>query len=672
MAVAEMQKLNLVAMSYDRDGVLDALQRTGAVEIKEHRDLPDTLAFGESGDELQKYLAKTEGALEILTAEIGVYNSENKIKSDELKDGFAVAYSDFISAWKLKDEMDGLAEKIYSLSNERRTLSNKSLKTERAISAAQIYSLLELPFSAFGDTSNAKVRLGVLPATALDELSSAVARNELFDFKVISNDGENALVIFVFHRSQDGDAVLSQLGFSACPYKDGTGAQLYAQLNEELREDRARAVDIGEELRSLGNSVKTLKLYCDWVRFSLEKQVQSQKMRRTDKTFLLEAYVPKDAKESVCAALEETTDAVYYEFSEPDGDEMPPTLYKNNEVVKNFETITDTYSPVNAKEFDPNGVMAFFYSLFLGFIMGDVGYGLIMLLGGGFVYWKKRGDDGGLKRLSGVFAVGGIFAILWGVLFNSVFGIGVFPFTVMPNAKDDTWGVMGIQVPAVLLISLEIGVAHLLVGYVCKAIQCMRRGQFWDGILDGLVWVVFSLGVGLAIAGFIDELAAPYLAYIGGVMAGVALVIAIFTAGRKENLLGKFTKGFGTAYGVINYASDILSYARLYGLMLSGAVIAQIISGYAVTGMDGGVGFLASGNPALIILGVVLLVVGHAFNLAIGLLGAYIHDARLQYVEFYGRFYEGEGELFAPLGSNHKFIKLENSAVKTGGSTKHF
>ncbi len=106
--------------------------------------------------------------------------------------------------------------------------------------------------------------------------------------------------------------------------------------------------------------------------------------------------------------------------------------------------------------------------------------------------------------------------------------------------------------------------------------------------------------------------------------------------------------------------------------MLSGAVIAQIISGYAVTGVDGGVGFLASGNPALIILGVVLLVVGHAFNLAIGLLGAYIHDARLQYVEFYGRFYEGEGELFAPLGSNHKFIKLENSAVKTGGSTKHF
>ena len=136
----------------------------------------------------------------------------------------------------------------------------------------------------------------------------------------------------------------------------------------------------------------------------------------------------------------------------------------------------------------------------------------------------------------------------------------------------------------------------------------------------------------------------------------------MLTAGRKEKLLGKFTKGFGAAYGVINYVSDILSYARLYGLMLSGAVIAQIISGYAVTGMgEGSVGFIMSGNVGLIMLGAVLLLVGHAFNLAIGLLGAYIHDARLQYVEFYGRFFEGEGELFAPLGSNCKYIKVVNN-----------
>ncbi|MDE7265662.1 MAG: hypothetical protein K2N52_05260, partial [Clostridia bacterium] len=247
---------------------------------------------------------------------------------------------------------------------------------------------------------------------------------------------------------------------------------------------------------------------------------------------------------------------------------------------------------------------------------------------------------------------------------GSLFGIEIFK-SVMPNAQDDMWSFMGIRVPAVLVISLELGVVQLLTGYVCRAIQCMRRGKFWDGILDGLVWVVFSLGVGLAVAGLVDELNFSKLALIGGIMAGAALVVAIFTAGRKEKLLGKFTKGFGAAYGIINYASDVLSYARLYGLMLSGAVIAKIISEYAVTGVNGGVGFIVSGNPMLIILGIVLLIVGHGFNLAIGLLGAYIHDARLQYVEFYGRFFEGEGELFAPLGSNQKYIKVVKTLQPT-------
>ncbi|MDE7214976.1 MAG: hypothetical protein K2N68_03975, partial [Clostridia bacterium] len=202
---------------------------------------------------------------------------------------------------------------------------------------------------------------------------------------------------------------------------------------------------------------------------------------------------------------------------------------------------------------------------------------------------------------------------------------------------------------------------HLMAGYICKAIQHMRRGHFWDGMFDGFVWAAFSIGVGVAIAGFIEQANMPILSYIGGGIAGASLLVAMLTAGRHEKVLGKFTKGFGAAYGIINYVSDVLSYARLYGLMLSGAVIAQIIAKYTI-GDGTTVGFLLSGNPLLIILGVLIFVIGHVFNIAIGLLGAYIHDARLQYVEFFGKFYEGEGELFAPLGSNHKHIKLQSSA----------
>lgn len=660
-----MQKLNLVAMSYDRDEVLNALQRTGAVELKTHYEAENTLPAETDCESLKSYIARLESALELVSAEVDDYNKENKIKSDELKDGFTVSYTDFMSAKNLKEQADGLTEKIYALDNERKVLSGEVLKYERLLNSAGIYANISVPFSYYSDSAHARVRLGVIAASDEDKLKE-LSEKELFDYEIIAADGEQAVVVLAFHKSTEFDAASGGIGFVACPYKEGTGAGLCEDYEKSKSAALKRIDEIRAELVGLGKDIKLLKVYCDYVSFELEKLALGEKMRKTAKTFLLEAYLPKTAEQAVAEALDGVSSAVYYEFSEPADGEMPPTLYKNNEVVKNFEAITNMYSPVNAKEFDPNTVMAFFYSLFLGFIMGDIGYGLLMLLGGGFIYMKKRGEDGGLKRLAGVFAVGGIFAVVWGFLFNSLFGIGIFASSVIPDAQRARWSLMGIQVPSVLLISLEIGVCHLMAGYICRAVQCMRRGQFWDGILDGLVWAVFSIGVGIAIVGFIDEAGLPVLGTAGGILAGASLLVAMLTAGRKEKFLGKFTKGFGAAYGIINYASDILSYARLYGLMLSGAVIAQIISGYAVTGMNGGVGFLVSGNPALIILGVILLIVGHGFNLAIGLLGAYIHDARLQYVEFYGRFYEGEGELFAPLGSNHKFIKLEKPAFSGG------
>lgn len=663
MAIAEMRKFNLAAMSYDRDRILNALQRTSAVEIKTHSETENTVVPYEDGGSLREYLAKCENALSCLSGEVEANYADKKQKAEVLRDGFFVSYSDFMSAGDLRESIEETVEKLFSLENERKNLASEYSKCEKSRETALIYSLLTKPFSYYSDSAHTKKRLGTVPVNMYGELEKAV-KDGLFALSKLNSDGDNVLVLIISHESENIDAVLQDYSFTACPYKEGTGVELYAGIVGRQKEINIRLSEISKEILSFEKSMKPLKIYCDYLGFELEKKELSEKFRATEKTFLLEAYVPKDYESLVAEAVDNVTNAAWYEFTEPEEDEIPPTYYKNNAVVKNFETITNMYSPASSKEFDPNTIMAIFYSIFLGFIMGDVGYGLIMFLGGGFIYMKKRGEDSGLKRLAGVFAIGGILAIVWGLLFNSFFGLQIlFPKSVIPDAQNDMWSFMGIKIPSVLIISLEIGVVQLFTGYICKAVQCMRRGQFWDGILDGLVWAVFSLGVGLAIAGLVDELNFNKLAYIGGVIAGVCLVIAILTAGRKEKILGKFTKGFGAAYSVINYASDILSYARLYGLMLSGAVIAQIISSYAITGMNGGTGFIFSGNPALVILGVVLMLVGHVFNLAIGLLGAYIHDARLQYVEFYGRFYEGEGELFAPLGSNRKYIKLENSIV---------
>ncbi|MCD8308577.1 MAG: V-type ATP synthase subunit I [Clostridia bacterium] len=654
MAIAEMRKLNLAAMSYDRDKILDALQKTGAAEVKQYSGTYDLPPCDVPDSKLYDYICSAEAALNILCNEVDNRNKENKVKSDILKDGFDVSYSDFINAYKNKEQADGLIADINSLTDKKISLNAQLAQCNRTLATAKAYSQVKMPFAGFADTRRTAVRFGTIAAAEKENLSAAASELALAQVEFYSVSEDEVLILAVAHKSiaDELDGVLSSAGFTACPFKgEVTGEEVYKNALAQKQDIELKLKENSDAMYALKDGIRPLKVYCDYMGYQLEKAQLSDKFLATQRTFLLEAYVPKEQEKAVEEALKCTSDAVYMEFSDPSEDEMPPTLMKNNKVVSNFEAITNMYSVPNSKEFDPNTVMSFFYSLFLGFIMADIGYGLLMFFGGGFIWYKNRKRESGLKRLCGVFAIGGIFTILWGVLFNSFFGFSILPFNIMPDAQSDMWSFVGISVPAVLVIALMIGTVQLGAGYACKAVQYWRKGKIMDGICEGVTWTVFSIGVLLALIGLVDEAGMPSLAYIGGIMAAAGLVAAMLTAGRHEKVLGKFTKGFGAAYGIINYVSDILSYARLYGLMLSGAVIGQIVSQY-------GTQFIVETGGVFIIVGVLLLVVGHLFNLAISLLGAYIHDARLQYVEFYGKFYEGEGELFNPIGSKHKYIYL--------------
>ncbi|MBE7077332.1 MAG: hypothetical protein E7377_01355 [Clostridiales bacterium] len=654
MAIVKMRKLNLIAMSYDKDKILDALQRTNAAEITLHAEIADTIIPEGNREELSAYLHDTEATLQLLSSSIERYERNNNIKSDLLKDGFDVSYTEFVAAGSQKEAVDGLILRIKSLFDEQTRIKAELSAATRAQQSAKVYQGLEKPFSAFGDTLHTQGRLGVVPLSQKDGLLNALAETELCACEILFEREEGAVVYAVSHKSvaQKLDEILSLFGFIACQYNGAeTGKTLYERLCAEEKSVFTALEQNERTVYALKDEIRLLKVYCDYLNFAFEKEEMSERLRATQKTVWLQAYVPEPSEKTVEEELKKTLDCVYMEFTDPTQEDTPPTLLKNNSIVSNFEGITNTYSAPHYREFDPNTVMAFFYSLFMGFIIGDAGYGLLMFLGGGYLWWKNRARPTGLSRLAGAFSVGGIFAIIWGILFNSLFGFMILPKTVMPNPQTDMWSLMGISVPSVLLIAMLIGVVQLFAGYMCRAVQEWRRGNIADGIFDGVTWAIFSVGVGLAIIGLIEEAKLPVFTTVGGVTAGASLLIAMITAGRKEKALGKLTKGFGAAYGIINYASDILSYARLYGLMLSGAVIAQIIAGYSGD-------FIVSGNVLLAVLGVVLLIVGNAFNLVMNLLGAYIHDARLQYVEFYGRFYEGDGDLFRPLGSQHKYIYL--------------
>lgn len=655
MAIVKMRKLNLVAMSYDKNALLDALHRTNAVEVTLHDDRENTIVPTVDTEDMRGYYASVETALNALCNAVERKTKEESASLEELKDGFDVSYSEFIAIKERRVEADSAVEEINALLDERNALKATIVKLLREKEQAEVYSQLQIPFSCFGDSLHTKGWLGIIPTNAFEGVQNALASYELCSYQKENANSENVLLYVVAHKSIAGEIadVLSAYSFTQNPYQlDEIGAVLYSSILQKEKEAVEAIAKNESTMYALKDKIRLLKVYCDYLAFTLEKEEVNEKLRSTSATFMLQAYVPVDAEEAVKMEIESVTTAAYMEFSDPTDEDEPPTLLKNNPVVSNFESITNTYSTPNYRELDPNVIMAFFYSLFMGFIIADMGYGLLMAIGGCYIWWKNKTRPTGVSRLAGAFGVAGFFAIFWGAMFNSLFGLMIFPSTIMPNPQTDMWTLVGISVPSVLIISMVLGITQLCVGYLCKAAQEWRRGNILDGIFSGVVWAIFSIGVALAIVGFVEEANLPLLVKIGGVMAGVSLLIAILTAGRKEKFFGKFSKGFGAAYGVINYLSDILSYARLYGLMLSGAVIAQIIAQYSTQ-------FFTSGNVALIILGVIILLVGHAFNLVMNLLGAYIHDARLQYVEFYGRFYEGEGEEFKPLGSKQKYIYLQ-------------
>ena len=654
MAIVNMLRFHLVAMAYDKDALLNALHRTGAVEVVEHADMENTVVPITDTEELRAYVSSVEGALATLCGVVESVQKEKGASTDLLKNGFEVSYSEFAEIKTHREEADALIEKIQRLTDEKSLLLANLTKTRKEISQAVIYADMQMPFCHFTDTEYTRVRLGLISTNLRPRIEAALGEREFCDYQIVCENTDNTLLCVVAHKdiATEINGILSEIGFSDCPYEgEQTGAQTYRLLLQKEKELQDALKKNADTMYALKEKIRFLKVYCDGWLFHLEKVETDEKLRVTNSTFFLQAYVPETAEELVRAEIAATTETAYMEFVQPTEDETPPTLLKNGALVSNFEPITNTYSAPNYREFDPNAVMAFFYSLFMGFIIGDAGYGALMALVGGYLWWKGREKPTGVSRMAGSFAVGGVFAVVWGLLFNSLFGLAVLPRTLMPNPQTDMWTLAGIAVPSVLIISMEIGVLQILVGYLCKAVQEWRRGNVVDGICDGVIWGIFSIGVGLAIVGFVEEANVSVFSTVGAVMAGGALLLAMLTAGRKEKFFGKFIKGFGAAYGVINFASDILSYARLYGLMLSGAVIAQIIAQY-------GGEFLVSGNLLLTALGIVILLVGHGFNLVMNLLGAYIHDARLQYVEFYGRFFEGDGKLFQPLGAKQKYISL--------------
>lgn len=409
-------------------------------------------------------------------------------------------------------------------------------------------------------------------------------------------------------------------------------------LESKIKNNLEIINELEEKLKSFALSLDEIRLLSD--QMLSEKELKKYQAETTERTIYFEGWVREDQQDLLNKAVARVTSNHEIDLREPLPQENPPTYNKNNKFVAPFETITNMFSVPSYHEIDPNPVMSVWYWMFFGMMMGDWGYGIVMaILFGLFLFIKKPKGD--MKKLIQVLFYSSFTSILFGVLYGSVFGISFDIGKAIFGVKFQLFDPMNDPIP-MLIASLAVGTIHIFVALIIKSIRMAKEKDYLGILAEAVSWM-------LIIPGLVILLVLPKLAILGYVMAGLgALMILLFSGRGSKKIFKKVTSGLGGLYGITSYLSDILSYSRILALALSSGVIAysmNIIGSLVITGAW-----------YTYIFGIIIFIIGHVFNLAMGLLSAYVHDSRLQYIEFFGKFYDGGGYAFTPLKLQYNHI----------------
>jgi len=427
------------------------------------------------------------------------------------------------------------------------------------------------------------------------------------------------------------------------------------KLEEETREAEAKMTD-------LAVNRDDLRLISDYFRIRAEKYRVLGNLAQSENTFFISGYVPEKEAGKVADILENRFDAVV-EICDLDEGEESPVQLENNVFSASTEGVVESFGLPKKGEIDPTFIMSFFYVFLFGLMLSDAAYGLIISLACGIVLWKYKGMEEGLKKSLRMFFFCGLSTLFWGLMFGGFFGdlvkVVANTFFHKDMALQAVWFEPLNDPMRLLLYSLLFGIIHLFTGLGIKGYMMIKDGRYLDCLYDVGFW--FALLIGLLLLLIPSELFASiagqtfifpaFVNVLAKVLTIIGLVGIILMSGRrKKNPALRIALGLYDIYGITSWLSDVLSYSRLLALGLATGVIAQVVNSMASMMGDGILGAIFF---------IVVFIIGHTLNLAINLLGAYVHTNRLQYVEFFGKFYEGGGRPFEPFKQNTKYIRIK-------------
>jgi V/A-type H+-transporting ATPase subunit I len=428
------------------------------------------------------------------------------------------------------------------------------------------------------------------------------------------------------------------------------------QLIEEYEKEIQELEKTKKEIIARSEELKALKFYSDYLRTELEKETQKEKFFYTEKVFVINGWVKERDLPKLLKVVDHKGEAFVSEV-EKEEDDITPVAYRNNPVVSPFEIIVNLYSPPHHKEVDPTPVLMPFYALFFGICLTDAGYGLVVALISliGMLLIKQKTP---FRKFLSMFFILGAVTFVIGALIGSVFGIN---FDMLPQnlawLREARYKIMifdsGKEVLKLFALSLALGVLHLIAGYLIKIFMLIRSGDWVEAVCEHLPWIFLLLApVPKVLIGRMPEHESTLNLIFYGLLALWALILLFFSERSSWNPMKRIGKGIFTLYGVSGVLADVLSYSRLLALGLATGVIAGVMN--TLAGMVREI-------PIIGIIGFVgVLLVGHTFNLFISGLSAFVHSIRLQFMEFFTKFYTGGGELLQPFSEKRHYSYVQS------------
>ncbi|WP_206912096.1 V/A-type H+/Na+-transporting ATPase subunit I [Enterococcus sp. DIV0840] len=665
MAVNKMEKMTIIAAADREEAILQAIQGMQAIEIKDffhsnvdssyiEKHFASTLVEEDESKKkrFQSMLTEIQDSLTFIER-----FSENSSKKKPIKRQVRTLHSleESFDEHKISEYLKEIAllkSKLAVIEATRKDLLSK----EKWLARWQYLDIIP--------KNNSLESTDIL----LGSISSANQTDFLADLEKVSSiyveeiyHSQNHVyysLIYLKSQSADLNEVTARYSFNQFDYPyDILPKEAYQKNKEELASLVKDEKQVKVSLSSYRDHLEELYLAEEMTYAYIYREEAKKHLLNTSYFFIVQGWIPVDEKQDLTSALQDRLpqEEVYITFDQPTNDEIQvdiPVKLKNNSLVAPFEMLTEMYSLPKYDEIDPTPIMTPFYMVFFGMMVADIGYGLLMLFGA-LLALKLLVLPRGMKRFADFFLILSFPTIIWGFIYGSFFGAALpevvfgihLPFPILSTTED---------VNTILILSVIFGFIQMLTGLMVNGIELTKRKRYLDSISESFAWQGLLVGILIVVLGML-VFSNDGLVTTGIVVAVIsALSIVIVPIIQTKSKVKGLAKGLYGLYGLTGYIGDLVSYTRLMALGISGGSIAAAFN------------MLVEFMPpvARFTVGIVLIIALHALNLFLSLLGAYVHGARLQYVEFFGKFYTGGGRAFKPLKTEEKYMNIEKIQKK--------